>query len=100
MEIHSVYQQTDTWKTLIEHEQIILTYKNTGKLNREHALSVYRNFSIKHPGYMAQVAAETAILQNGIDLAFASDAQIVNNLNRQVLYLSGKSLLETLLNGS
>ncbi len=99
MDINQAYQQADKWKTLLEHEQIILTYKNTGRLDREHAISVYRDFSAKNPGYLACVQVEAAVKQNGIDVAVTSDDQIVYNLNRQVLYLSGRSLLEGLTNG-
>ena len=99
MDAFQAYQQADKWKTLLEHAQIIFTYQNTGKLDREHAISVYCDFSAKNPDYLVCVLAEAAIMQNGIELATASDDQIVYNLNQQVLYLSGKSLWEGLRNG-
>ncbi len=100
MDEFRAYQQadkSDKWKSLLEHEQIILTYCRTGILDRDHAISVYQNFSKKNVDYRVCVQMETSIKQNGLDITRASDDQIVFNLNQQMLFLAGRSILDEFL---
>ncbi len=102
MDEFRAYQQldkADKWKTLLEHELIILQYYKTGILDRDHAISVYQNFSAKNFDYRVCVQMETSIKQNSLDITMASNDQIIYNLNRQFLYLTGRSILEELRNG-
>ncbi len=99
MNEYEAYKLIDGVKTLAEHEAIILHYRRTGQLDREHAIQVYREFSAKNPGYIAAVQAQTAVRHDGIDVSMASDDVIVGNLNQQIMYYGGKNLLEGLCNG-
>ncbi len=99
MDINQAYQQADKLKTLAEHESIILNYLRNRWLDRHHAISVYRDFSAKNPDYLLRVQIEASVKGNGADVTALTDDQIVYNLNQQILYLSGRSLLEELCNG-
>lgn len=99
MNEYEAYKVADGVKTLVEHEAIILHYRKTGQLDREHALQVYQEFSAKNPGYIAAVQTRAALFHDSIDLAMASDDVIVGNLNQQIIYFGGKNLLEGLCNG-
>ena len=98
MDIIQEYSQGDRLKTLFEYEEIILNYKRTGQLDRKRAISAYRDFIKKNPDYLFRVNLEATIRQNGVDITFLPDDQIVYNLNQQMLYLSEKSVLETYYN--
>ncbi len=99
MNEYEAHKLVDGVKTLAEHESIILHYRKTGQLDREHAIQVYREFSVKNPGYIAAVRAQAAVRHDGVDVSMASDDVIVGNLNQQIMYCGGKNLLGGLCNG-
>lgn len=41
--------------TLVEHERIILYYRDAGELDQDHALDVYQKSSANRPSYVAAV---------------------------------------------
>ena len=89
----------DDAKTMAEHQYIIITYRSTGKLDRQDAIEKYREFNRSHPEYIAGVNMQGAIFHNVLPMENLSDFDIVRNLQLQLLYLGGKNLLEGLNNG-
>ena len=89
----------DNAKTIAEHSSLILTYCQTGFLNREEAIRKYKEFNTKHQEYCAGVEASRMIGAHVIPLEQMSDSDIAANLNRQLMYIGGKNLLEGLNNG-
>jgi hypothetical protein len=92
-------KQISDLKTLIEHESIILQYKNTGHIDRVYAISKYREFNRLHPDYYRNMELEAKATGTSISIENANDYTIVQNLNRQLCYLTGKNLLEEYKNG-
>ncbi len=86
-------------KTIAEHSSLILTYCQTGFLNREEAIRKYKEFNTKHQEYCAGIEASRIIGAHVIPLEEMSDGDIVANLNYQLMYIGGKNLLEGLNNG-
>ena len=70
----------DDAKTIAEHSSLILTYRQTGNLNREDAIRKYKEFNTKHPEYCA-----------GIEASRMTGAHVI-----PVMYIGGKKLLEGL----
>lgn len=89
----------DDAKTMAEHQRIIMTYRSTGKLDREDAIEKYKDFNRSHPEYIAGVNIQGAVLHNVFPMENLNDFDIVRNLQLQLLYLGGKNLLEGLNNG-
>ena len=96
LEIHKI---VDGVKTLVVHESIILKYRHTGELNREYAIQVYQDFWNENPGYKLLLQGQNMINHNCFAITQLSDAEIVANLNAQVMYCGGKNLLEGLIDG-
>lgn len=86
-------------KTIAEHSSLILTYCQTGFLNREEAIRKYKEFNTKHQEYCAGIEASRIIGAHVIPLEEMPDGDIVANLNYQLMYIGGKNLLEGLNNG-
>lgn len=62
-EIKEMEELTDDAKTIAEHISLILTYCQTGFLNREEAIRKYKEFNTKHQEYCAGVEAFTEMLE-------------------------------------
>lgn len=89
----------DDAKTMAEHQKIITTYQATGQLDRVDAINKYMKFNSSHPEYIAAVNLQGTVFHNVAPMETLSDWDIVSNLNRQLVYLGGKNLLEGLQNG-
>lgn len=89
----------DDAKTMAEHQNIIINYYKTGRLDRADAIKKYKDFNCSHPEYITVVNIEGAVFKNVSSIETLSDDDIVFNLDKQYRYLSGKSLLEVLQNG-
>ena len=76
----------DDAKTMVEHERIIMTYRSTGKLDREDAIEKYKDFNRSHPEYIAGVNIQGAVLHNVLPMENLNDFDIVRNLQLQLLY--------------
>lgn len=84
---------------MLEHSTIILRYRKTGCLDRSYAIEKYKDFNIAHPEYIIDVNICGFGNHNVTALENMNDWDIVANLNRQLIYLRGKNLLEGLQNG-
>lgn len=89
----------DDAKTMAEYQKIITTYQATGQLDRGDAINKYMKFNSSHPEYIAAVNLQGTVFHNVAPMETLSDWDIVSNLNRQLVYLGGKNLLEGLQNG-
>lgn len=89
----------DDAKTMVEHQNIIMFFRSTGRLDRSDAIQKYTDFNRSHPEYIAAVKLEGTLFRNVAPMETLSDWDIVSNLNRQLVYLGGKDLLEDLQNG-
>jgi len=89
----------DDAKTMAEHQRIITTYQATGQLDRADAIKKYKDFNSSHPEYIAAVNLQGTVFHNVAPMDTLSDWGIVMNLNRELMYLGGKNLLEGLQNG-
>lgn len=94
-----IAELADSAKTIAEHGAIILTFRQTGKLDRDDAITKYKEFNVKHPEYCAGVEASRLTGAHVIPLEEMSDGDIVANLNYQLMYIGEKNLLEGLNNG-
>ena len=88
----------DDATTIAEHSAILFHYKQTGYLDRSDAVRKYREFNDNHREYCVAITAVAN--RNGtlvqIDDKDIPDGVIIDNLNQQLLYLTGKNLLEEL----
>ena len=89
----------DDAKTMAEHQNIIITYYKTGRLDRADTIKKYKDFNYSHPEYNTAVNIEGAIFKNASSIETLSNSDIVFNLDKQYRYLTGKSLHEVLQNG-
>ncbi len=101
MDLDFVKQMNDIKKTkddaitIAEHSAILLHYKQTGHLERSDAIKKYKEFNDNHPEYY--LAMKAVATQNGTAVQIdIPDEVIIGNLNQQLLYLTGKNLLEEL----
>ena len=81
--------------TIAEHTTIILTYKNTGCLDKENAIKKYKNFNSMHPDYYAVMSLETCLTNTNINIENASTEVIINNITSQLIWLAGEEYLKT-----
>lgn len=85
--------QINEQKTAAEHEFIILHYLQTGQLDRNDAINKYINFNSSHPDYCKAVNAVIVVSGNSCPIGNLPNGAIVDNLNAQLFYLTGKNLL-------
>ena len=69
-EIKEMEELADDAKTIAEHSSLILTYRQTGNLNREDAIRKYKEFNTKHPEYCAGIEAWTTAFYAAIKYGF------------------------------
>ena len=85
----------DNQKTIAEHTTLILTYQNTGFLDKENAIKKYTDFNLMHPDYYATMRLETCLTNTNINIEDAPSGIIINNLSAQLLWLAGEEYLKT-----
>ena len=93
MDNYNNINQMNEQKTAAEHEFIILHYLQTGQLDRDDAIKKFIDFNSSHPNYYASVNAAAAISGGSCPIESLPNNAIVENLNTQLLYLTGKNLL-------
>lgn len=93
---YEIKKTKDDATTIEEHTAILLRYRQTGYLDRSDAIKKYREFNDDHPEYYApmKTAATLAGTAVRIDNEDITLEVIAGNLNQQLLYLTGKNLLE------
>lgn len=89
----------DDVKTAAEHEAVILKFLKTGELDRDDAIKKYNSFNSAHPEYYIGMAASATVSGSAVPIDTAPNNVIVGNLQAQLLYLSGKNMLEGMRNG-
>lgn len=99
MDKDSIKKQMDDAKTAAEHEAIISNYLSTGYLNRDEAIKKYKDFNNDHPEYYFPMRVTTISAGTTALIDDVPDNIIVGNLNQQLIYLTGKNLLEDMKNG-
>lgn len=97
-DVISAKKTKDDATTALEHEAIILRFQQTGFLDREDAIKKYNEFNDNHPEYY--MAMKAVAFQRGtavkIDDKDVRGEVIIGNLNQQLLYITGKNMLEEL----
>ena len=76
-------------KTMKEHLDIVINYKNYGVLDRDDAIEKYKKFNLNHPDYTITINGSGAICGTLIPVEQGSDEIIVNNILSQLVYLLG-----------
>ena len=99
MNNYRTINQTDEKQTAAEHEAIILHYLNTGELDRDDAIKKYKNFNYTHSEYYTGISVAAAATNSLCPIENLPNNVIVDNLNAQLLYLTGKNLLDNQSNG-
>lgn len=92
--IKKAKEEKDDATTAAEHTKIILHYLQTGYLDRDDAIKKYVKFNKDHPDYYIPMETSSAITGTSICIQDAPDKVIVDNLNQQLFFLTGKNLLE------
>lgn len=80
--------------TALEHEAIILRFQQTGCLDREDAIKKYKEFNDDHPEYYMAMSVATKTAGTAAYIGDVSGRTIVENLQKQLLFLAGKKLSE------
>ena len=93
MDNYNNINQMNEQKTAAEHEFIILHYLQTGQLDRDDAIKKFIDFNSSHPDYCKTVNAAAAVSGNLCPIGNLPNGVIVENLNTQLFYLTGKNLL-------
>ena len=94
MERLLLQKNIDNEKTILEHSIIITNYLETGYLDRNYAIQKYKEFNVKNPTYRIGVEFVCILEQTCRDIKELSDEEIVFNLNEQLIYIGGKSLIK------
>ena len=94
MDERKIVEHADDAKTIVEYEAIILRFLRTGMLDREDAIAKCKEFALAHHGYAAWVEAQGVVCNNLKPWEDLTDSEIVDNINRQLIYIGGKNMLE------
>ena len=94
MDERKIVEHADDAKTIVEYEAIILRFLRTGMLDREDAIAKCKKFYITHPEYVAWMNAQNIVCDNLKPWEELTDGEVVENMNRQLIYISGKNMLE------
>lgn len=94
MDERKIVELADDAKTIVEYEAIILRFLRTGMLDREDAIAKCRKFYITHPEYVAWMNAQNIVCDNLKPWEELTDGEVVGNMNRQLIYIGGKNMLE------
>lgn len=87
-------KSVDDLKTAAEHGAIIGRFQQTGCLDREDAIKKYNEFNVNHPEYYASMSVAATASGTATYIWDVSDRTIVENLQKQLLFLAGKKLSE------
>ena len=92
--IQNFCNKIDDIKTIQEHKRIILSFNNN-QFDRNEAISAFMTFQLSHPDYMLAKVVGSVVSQNCNTTIFnLSDSDLVLNLDLQLLYLTGKCLMQ------
>ena len=94
MDERKIVELADDAKTIVEYEAIILRFLRTGMLDREDAIAKCKKFYITHPEYVAWMNAQNIVCDHLKPWEELTDGEVVGNMNRQLIYISGKNMLE------
>lgn len=94
MDERKIVELADDAKTIVEYEAIILRFLRTGMLDREDAIAKCKKFYITHPEYVAWMNAQNMVCDNLKPWEELTDGEVVGNMNRQLIYIGGKNMLE------
>lgn len=94
MNEQKIVELADDAKTIVEYEAIILRFLETGKLDRADAIAKCKKFTFVHLGYAAWVETQGVVCNNLKPWEDLTDSEIVNNVNRQLVYIGGKNMFE------
>ena len=94
MDERKIVELADDAKTIVEYEAIILRFLRTGMLDREDAIAKCKKFYITHPKYVAWMNAQNIVCDNLKPWEELTDGEVVENMNRQLIYIGGKNMLE------
>ena len=94
MDERKIVELADDAKTIVEYEAIILRFLRTGMLDRKDAIAKCKKFYITHPEYVAWMNAQNMVCDNLKPWEELTDGEVVENMNRQLIYIGGKNMLE------
>ena len=94
MDERKIVELADDAKTIVEYEAIILRFLRTGMLDREDAIAKCKKFYITHPEYVAWMNAQNMVCDNLKPWEELTDGEVVGNMNRPLIYIGGKNMLE------
>ena len=94
MDERKIVELADDAKTIMEYEAIILRFLRTGMLDREDAIAKCKKFYITHPEYVAWMNAQNIVCDHLKPWEELTDGEVVGNMNRQLIYIGGKNMLE------
>ena len=94
MDERKIVELADDAKTIVEYEAIILRFLRTGMLDREDAIAKCKKFYITHPEYVTWMNAQNIVCDNLKPWEELTDGEVVGNMNRQLIYIGGKNMLE------
>ena len=94
MDERKIVELADDAKTIVEYEAIKLRFLRTGMLDREDAIAKCKKFYITHPKYVEWMNAQNIVCDNLKPWEELTDGEVVGNMNRQLIYIGGKNMLE------
>lgn len=94
MDGRKIVELTDDEKTIMEYEVIILRFLQTGMLDRADAIAKCKKFNRTHPQYAAIIELQNALDNNRNSREDLTDEKIIYNMNLQLIYISGRNMLE------
>ena len=75
-------QNIENAKSIAEHISIILTYQNTGLLDRARAVEVYKSFNLAHSDYIIFMNTKAVITNTLIQIDSVTDRTIIDNFEK------------------
>ena len=94
MDERKIVELADDAKTIVEYEAILLRFLRTGMLDRADAIAKCKKFYITHPEYVAWMNAQNIVYDNLKPWEELTYGEVVGNMNRQLIYIGGKNMLE------
>ncbi len=94
--MQELLQNIEKAKSITEHISIILTYQNTGFLDRSKAIEVYTSFNFAHKDYTILINTKAVITDTLIQIDSATDRTIIDNLRSQVLWATSEEYLKSI----
>jgi len=94
--MQELLQNIEKAKSIAEHISIILTYQNTGFLDKEKAIEIYKSFNFAHTDYTILMNTKAVISDTLIQIDTATDRTIIDNLRSQVLWATSEEYLKSI----